>query len=795
MFKNYLKVALRTLLKHKGYSLLNIAGLSLGMACSMLILLWVQDELSFDRFHQNARNLYRIEQDQPTSQGLFHVNVTPSPLGVTLKNDIPGIVDACRSTDPGTLLLRAGSKVFYETNARAVDPSYLRMFSFPLLKGDLSNALRDPHSLILTADLAKKYFGDRDPIGETVTINDRYAFSVNGVIENPPKNSTLQFDLLIPFTFTKEIGVDAESWGNNWMITWVQLNPSSATAVVSRAITDLVTNRRAAAYPSEAGQDSDHARFLLMPLTDLHLNARFGFNPGMGDIQYVYIFCTVALFVLLIACINYMNLSTARAVRRAKEVGLRKMAGALRQQLIGQFYGESLMLTILAAVFSLLLVLFLLPAFNSLSGKELPFSVLVRFNFLAGLFLITFVTGIISGSYPAFFLTAWRPVQILKGSLVSGTRGALFRKALVISQFSLSILLIIGTVVVYRQLGFMKKMELGYNKEQMIYLDLKGETYKSYEALKDALLREPRILGVSGTGQTPTFISSNADGATWDAKDPAFNPLLSVSFVDEGFIETMKIPLVEGRAFSKKYPTDFTRAFLVNEEVAKLMGGGSVVGKRFSFQDVDGTIIGVMKNFHYQPAVVKIEPLVLLCLPAEIRFATIRLAPQDIASTLQVVKSVWQRVNPNYPFEYRFFDDDFGEMYMAQERMGNLLLAFSIMAILIACIGLFGLASYTAELKTKEIGIRKVLGATVPGIVLMLSNEFAKWVLIANVIAWPAGYFIMKHWLERFAYKTSLDWWLFFTAGLGALMMAMLTVSYQAMRAAVINPVQSIRYE
>jgi putative ABC transport system permease protein len=812
MLKNYLKISLRNIWKHKGYSFINIAGLAVGMACTLFILLWIQDELSFDRFHVNAETLYRVEQDQAGGQGTFHVYVTPYPMGPGLKAAIPEIKDSTRVARPGTLLVRYGENAFFESRVGAVDPSILGMFTFPLVRGHAETALSRPGSLVITEDMAKKYFGAEDPIGKTVTINNTYPFSVTGVAKNVPTNSTLIFDMLVPFDFVKTLGQYNDSWGSNSILTFVQLHEKSSAPAANQKITRLVWDRTLQGLKADAENwkkiQSDPAarkrfdnyvgpQFMLMPLVDINLYGYFGFGRNNQAIQYVYTFAAIALFVLLIACINFMNLATARSANRAREVGLRKVVGALRKSIAGRFYGESILTAVLAGLVALGLVVALLPVFNTLSGKQMILAALLNWKFILGILAVTIVTGIVSGSYPALFLSAFRPVRVLKGNLSGGARSALFRKTLVVIQFGLSVLLLISMGAVSRQLDYMRNKKLGYDKEHLIYLPLRGDTPKIYPTFKDELLKTPRILGVTATHQPPTSISSNSWGADWDGKDPERRVLIGLGFVDFDYPENMKIDMAAGRTFSKAFSTDLGRAFLVNEQVPKLMGldAASAVGKRFEFMGINGTIVGVMKNFHYQSVRNSIEPLAVAVVPANLRFAVVRLKAGEIPASLDSVKSTWRKVYPQYPFEYRFFDEDFGRMYQSDARMGSILKVFAGMAVIIACLGLFGLASYTAEQRTKEIGVRKVLGASTPGIVLLLSKEFAKWVVTANFLAWPLAYLIMRKWLQGFAFRTGLPWWLFVLAGAGALAVALITVSYQAIRAALANPANALKYE
>jgi putative ABC transport system permease protein len=811
MFKNYFKVAWRNIVRHKGYSFLNIIGLAVGMACAMFILFWVQDELSFDRFHASARTLYRVEQDQTTGQGKFHVNVTPFPLGPAMKAEIPEIKEATRAARPGDLLVRYGENAFFESRVIAVDPQIFQMFTFPLLKGDPATALNRPGSLVISEDMAKKYFAGTEPMGKNVTINNTHAFTVTAVMKNVPRNSSLIFDMLVPFDFVKTLGQYNDSMGQNDIVTFVQLHSQSNAVTAGEKITKLVTSRLVAEIGNDAElqkqMQSDPALrkrfenyrgpdFTLMPLVDLNLFAYFGFSRNNMGIQYIYIFSSIALFILLIACINFMNLATARSANRAKEVGLRKVVGAQRQGLISQFYGESILTAFLAGVVAFVLVLILLPMFNTLSGKTLTWQALLNVKFMFGALAVTFFTGIVAGSYPALFLSSFQPAMVLKGGRQGGAKSALFRKLLVVIQFSMSIFLLIGMGVMTRQIDYMRNKKLGYDKEQLIYLPLRGETFSSYATLKEQLLRNPRVVNVTATHQEPTAIGSNGGGADWDGKDPSQKYLIGYAAVDFDYPETLKIEMAAGRTFSRKFATDSGRAWMVNEEVTKLMGldPAAAVGKRFKW-GVEGTIVGIMKNFHYQSVRNAIEPLAVIVAPEEFRFAVVRLKAGEIPASLTDVKKTWQRVFPQYPCEYRFFDEDFGRMYQDDERMGSLLKVFSGLAVIIACLGLFGLASYTAEQRTKEIGVRKFLGASSPGIVLLLSKEFAKWVVVANLLAWPCAYFLMKNWLQGFAYRSALSWWLFALAGSVALIVAMLTVSFQAVRAARANPVDSLRYE
>jgi len=716
VLKNYLKIALRNIRKHPGYSVINIAGLAIGLACCLFILIWVLDELSYDKFHENAPYLYRVEENQYYSGRVYHVTVTPYPLAPALKADFPEIIEATQYVGVGGQLIRYGEKAFFETGIRAVAPAFFRMFTFPFVKGDSVTALDDPFSLVISEDIAEKYFGEEDPIGKAFSINNRYDMKVTGVMKNVPDNSYLQFDMVLPYALLEKVGAVSNSMGSNSIATFVQLQKGASLQQVNDKIRGFIKK-----HVPDSVTELELALY-----SRIHLHQYFGYGRDMGQIKYVYMFSVIALFVLLIACINFMNLSTARSANRAKEVGVRKVAGALKSHIIRQFYGESVIYAFIALAFAVIIVVLLMSPFNNLSGKELSLGILGSGMILAGFIGVTLFTGLVAGSYPALFLSSFQPVKVIKGSLKSGAGSSLFRRILVVIQFALSIFLIIGTVVVYNQLQYMKNRDVGFDREHLVYIPMRGQTGRFYTALKDALVRDSRILGVTGSSHLPSHIGSNSGGADWDGKDPDQVVLIGMSSVDYDYLETTRIELTEGRSFSKEYGTDQTEAFVVNEEVAQLMGKESVVGERFSFAGRDGRIIGVMKNFHYESFRNKIEPLAIYMRPAAEGFyyTLIRIPPENISASLDFVRETWQKVVPDFPFEYRFLIDDFEYYYRSEERMGGLLKYFSILAVFIACLGLFGLASFTAEQRTKEIGIRKVLGASAPQITLLLCREF-----------------------------------------------------------------------
>ncbi|MCX6640238.1 MAG: ABC transporter permease [bacterium] len=800
MLGNYLKVAFRNLVRFKGYSLINITGLAIGMAACLLMLLWISNELSFDKFNANADRLFRVEQDQKTSEGIFHVNIVPYPMGPALKEEIPEIKRMSRYVSPGTILIRYKDAAFFETSARAVDPSFLQMFSFPLLKGDAETVLNEPFSVVINEDIARKYFGAEDPIGKTLTINTTHSCIVTGVMKKVPSNSSIRPEVLVTIEFLKRAGIYADTWGSNQIVTWIELNHQEEAGAVNSKITAIYLKNLAPLIPSpeEFNQYLKRAaEFKLMPLPDLRLRSTFGYGGAQENYQGVIIFSVMAAFILLIACINFMNLSTARSANRAKEVGLRKVVGAARGNIVFQFFSESILMTFIALLFALILVETFLPVFNFLSGKHLDPAAPFNIKFLPLAFAIALITGIISGTYPALFLSRFEPIQTLKGGLNRGSKSPLFRKILVVLQFSLSVILIVATFVIYQQVKYLETIKVGYDKDQLIYLPLRGETTNTYLSLKQELLKDARISGVSGSSQLPTNMGANSGGADWEGKDPNFQPLIGIGNVDYDYVETMKIELVEGRSFSQEYATDSSKAILVNEGVVKLMGVQSAVGKTFSFNGVNnGTIIGVMKNYHYQSIHNVIEPLAVFLVPARVNYAIVRLGTGgSLTSALDQVKAIWQKINPQYPFEYTFFDQDIEENLQSDRHAGSIFNAAAILAMAIACLGLFGLASFMIEQRTKEIGIRKTLGASITGITTMLSKEFVQWVVVANLIGWPIAYYILNKLLQSYAYRVTIDWMIFLYVGLISLLIALLTVSYQSVRAARANPVDSLKYE
>ena len=790
MFKNTIKIAFRTIKKHKGYSFVNLAGLAIGMVCCILILLWVQDELSYDKFHDRGHEIYRVAKEEHRTEEIQRSRLTPPPLASALKEDFPEILKSTRFGSWERRLIKYGEKSFNERGYYHVDPDFFEMFSFPFVKGDSKTAFSNPYSIVITEAMAEKYFGEEDPMGKTLNVNHQFDVTITGVIKNVPHNSSLQFDFLSPFRIllTEFIGENnGANWGFNSFSTYVLIPQNSAFNELNQKLFNYLQKRDP--------DDRDH--LFIQPLGHLHLNSHLEYDiDGRGDIKYVWIFTLLAFFILFIACINFMNLTTARAAKRAREVGLRKVVGARRLQLIKQFFGEAVLMAFIALLLAGVLVEILIPQFNELTGKQLSLHFTGNLTIYIGSMLIVIITGIIAGSYPALFLSSFRPAKVLKDSLKVGGASSLFRTGLVIIQFSLSVFLIIGTVIISKQLSFMRNRDLGFNREQVVHMRLHGEELTlKYGSIKNEFLRIPGVVSVTASMALPTDIRSSPGSPEWEGKDPSNNMQIKADFVDYDYIETFNIEMAEGRSFSRSFAMDDSASYMVNQEAVRQMGLESPVGKRFSFWGIQGQIIGVMKDFHFQPLHNEIKPIVFKIFPAWFRRMYVKLRPEHISETIDSLEKTWKLLNPGYPFEYRFLDEDFDDLYGVERRLGILFNYFTFLAIFIACLGLFGLTSFMAEQRTKEIGIRKVLGATVSGIVLLLSKEFTKWVLVANMIAWPVAYFVMDKWLQGFAYRTNIGVFVFFLACFLSLMMVMITVSYQAVRAAIANPIRALKYE
>jgi ABC-type antimicrobial peptide transport system permease subunit len=784
MWKNFLKIAYRNVLRYKGYSFINIAGMAVGMACCILILLWVQDELSFDRFHANGDRIYRVVQDINFADHSTSWAITQGPLGPALKDDFAEIDDMTRSYR-SNLTLRVGDVEFQERGLYA-DSTFFRIFTFPLVSGNPQKVLTDTRSILLSEELASKYFGDENPIGKTLTVGEEHDFFVSGVFENIPGNSHMRFDYLLPMSYAKERGVTVDQWGNSTFTTYVLLGETVSYQDVIEKISGFLYDKPTL---------EEDARLNLQPLTDIHLYSHYEFERTISsDIKYVYIFSIIALSVLAIACFNFMNLTTARSVNRAREVGLRKVVGATKSSLGGQFLTESILLTFVSLLLAILIIELALPSFNTLSGKELHLAFLGQNNILWGLIGIALLTGILAGGYPAFFLSSFQPAKTLKSVFQSGSKGSYLRKVLVIVQFALSILLISGSLIIYHQLNYMRNRSLGYDKENIIYFS-KDRLGDQFEAFRTEILKNPRIINATAVTNLLTngrmFTNSRWQ---WEGKNPEEELLLAATGVDYDFFETFKMEMAEGRGFLKEFMTD-TAAWVVNETAAAMMGFDAAVGKQLSIGEYTGSIIGVVRDYHLRSLHAKIEPLVIFLAPSFSQTVCVRISSENIPTSIEYLEEQWEAFNPGRPFNYSFLDEALNELYRTEERIGTIVKYFTFLAIFLSCLGLFGLAAFAAEQRTKEIGIRKVLGATVVRIVHLLSKDFLLLVIFANVIAWPIAWLIMNGWLKNYPYRIKIGVETFILAGLLALIIALLTVSFQAVKAALADPVKSLRYE
>lgn len=783
MFKNYLKVALRNLRKHKGYSIINIAGLAAGMAVCILILLWVQDELSYDRFNANADQIYRVCFSDLWSGNRVKFSSTPTGIGPALQQDFPEVINSARFYRMPDVLVGREEKRFVEEYVLLADSSLFELFSFPFIKGNPQYALTDPHSVVLSERAAVKYFGSSNPVGKILIIGSSTDFKVTGVFKDIPKNSHLRFEILLPFQFLKELGVDLQKWTNWAYYTYILLHPES----------HMIEDRRLTEYYQSHISEFENVQMHLVPLKDIHLRSQaIGGAGADGDIKYVYVFSLIAFFVLLIACINFMNLSTAKSGIRAKEIGMRKVVGARRGDIVRQFFGESILLAFVSLFFALALVKALLPLFNRITAKELSLDPMGNLLLYLGLLGIAVFTGIVSGGYPAVFLSSFHPVAVLKGLGSSQAKArTVFRKVLVITQFSLTIIMIIGTVIVYNQLKFMRDKKLGFDQDHLVVLSLTRSLIENYNAFKQEILRNPGILNAAGASSWQ-FHGTPSDLWRGDTADK--NVRVFINNVDEDYLKTFNMEMAEGRFFSREFSEDKNK-FVLNETAIEAMELEDPVGKPVTISGHKGTVLGVIKDFHFETLGQRIGALCLFSSGEGFRYLFARVSPQNLDATIRFMQEVWKKFETHYPFHYQFFDDDFDSLYRSERRIGTIARYFALLAVFISCLGLFGLATFMAERRTKEIGIRRVLGASFMEIIVLLSKEFTKGVLVSNVIAWPVAYFVMNKWLQNFAYRTRIGAGIFLASAALTLGIALLTVSFQSVKAAAANPVDSLRYE
>jgi len=793
MLRNYFTVALRNLMKYKGYSFINIAGLAIGLVCCFLIVLFVRHELSYDRFHENAPRIYRLLHASPQDPSQRSA-ISASGYAPHLLNEFPEIEHVVRFfTNAGPANLKFGSEARTVNGFVFADSSVFNVFSFRLRRGNPTTALQAPNSIVMTSEAAKAWFGDEDPIGKVI-INLRGILKINlqvtGVLEDVPSNSHLQFDYLTSFaTINAFMGEHAlEEYTNFNYYTYLLLRDGSTPEQLSPRFPDFLRKYR--------GEETANSTLLaLQPLTDIHLNTSISWDVGTNsDKRYLYIFSAVAFFILLIAGINFVNISTARATLRAKEVGVRKVVGAERRQLIVQLFSESILSSVIAMILALSILQLSAPLFSTLVGREIAVELFDNFSLLPLLIGIGLFIGMIAGFYPAVVLSAFEPITVLKGLVTRGVKGARLRKSLIVAQFSISMFLLITVVTVYNQLQYMKTHELGFDKEQIVFVNLSGEVKGRYRTFRDKLLAHSQIQKIA-LGTLPGRVGTNR-GYKWPGKEKEEDRGFYTMFVDAQTIEALGIEIVQGRNFSEEISTDTTNAYILNEAAVRELGWENPVGQPFHMWDEEmGQVIGVVKDFHFKSLHQKIEPLVLDVKPQWSWTAAIRLAPGNPREALDFIGKQWQAIEPELPFSYNFLDEDFERLYRSEERLGKLFSSFTFLAIFVACLGLFGLAAFTTEQRTKEIGIRKVLGASVRDILLLLSRDFSMLVAVAFVVATPFAIIGANAWLQNFAYRMTPSVTAFLACGLSVLIIALITVSSQALRAALANPTKALKYE
>jgi putative ABC transport system permease protein len=792
MIKNYLRVALRNLWRHRGFSLLNVLGLTIGMTAFFLIFLYVCFELSYDSFHTKADRIYRAVGDLKTRTETQHFNTVPSAATIHLPLEFPEVQATTRVSVGDNWMVIRGAQVFEVNDVGTADSSFFKVFDFPLLKGDTRTALKEPFSIVLTETTAKLLFGNADPIGQSLVVTRmKFHARVTGVMKDLPENSHLKIAMIMSsFPDTSKGGVNGywDDYGSN---SYVLLKPGGSAAALQAKLPAYL-EKIGGAQMKQAHQS---LTMLLEPLRSIYLySTRDGSKTG--NITDVYIFSIIGAFILLIACINFVNLTTARSAERAKEVGIRKVVGAGKGMLAGQFIGESIILCVIACLLAILFSALLLPGFNYLAGKEISSGIFSHPWYLLLLLGVSILIGIFAGLYPALVLSSFKPVAVLKGRFSAGTSGLVLRKTLVIVQFTIATGLTIGTLVVFRQLKYMRSQDLGFSKEQKLILDTRDDSAKL--AFKDEVSRLPGVLAIAMS----THVPGNGDfsnGCELENARGDMQPVNTVDyFVNYDYIDVMGMKMVAGRGFSRAFVTDTSRGMILNETAVKLLGYTSpekAIGKRFNQFGGEGQIVGVIKDFHFRSLQEVIKPLAMRVEPKSGDLLCVKLDGQRIPATLAAIENKWKTMLPTRPFTYFFLDELFDKQYRAEDRFGRLFLNFAVLAIFISCLGLMGLASYSTLQRTKEIGVRKVVGASVGNIVFLLSKDFLKLVGWAFLIAAPVSYFFVQGWLQGFAYRITAYWWIYVVAGVGAVAVALLTISFQSIRAALTNPVKSLRSE
>jgi len=806
MIKNYFKIAFRNIRKYKFISFINLSGLTIGLTCCLLILAYILNELSFDKYNKNAKDIYRLTRTFNNQDGVVSLKLsTIAPaFGPYLLTDFPEIKKMTRILNNGVTPIRYREKLFNEPDVYFADENLFDVFTQKVTVGDPKKALAEPYSLMLTEEMAKKYFGDEDPINKMVRLNNQFNLKVTGIFKKFPQNSHMHPEVLISFSTLNDTAVyGAEnlrtSWGNNSFFTYI-LMPENYPAQNMVKQFPAFVDRHMPHSNYNGKNPSLFTKLDLQKLTDIHLRSHTDYEAEEnGDISRVYIFSSIALFILLIACINYMNLSTARSALRAREIGIRKVIGARKKELILQFLSESVLICWFALIFAALLTWLALPWLNKLSGQQISISILLKWQIIVPLLLTPFVVGILSGIYPALFMSSFQPIKTLKG-LFKASGGISFRKVLVVSQFTISIVLIITTAIVFQQLDFMQKKSLGFDKERILILPYNNDLSKQYESFRNELLRNNSFKDIACSSRIPSgrlLDNMGASTLSGDSLRPTSTDIKYIA-VDYDFIPTYGITMASGRNFSRDFGTD-TAGFVLNESAVKALGwtAQNAIGKDFKYGGQKGKIIGVVNDFHFESLHQAIVPMVMEMFPPSInQFNNVSIKiTGNIPSALNHLETTWRRLLPEQPYQFNFLDERFGKLYESEQKQGTIFVIFACVAIFIASLGLLGLSAFTITQRVKEIGVRKVLGANVGSIVTLLSKDFLKLVMIAAIIAFPVAWFAMHSWLKDFAYRIDIQWWVFVLAGILAALIALITVSFQAIRAANANPVKSLRTE
>ena len=797
MLRNYITVTVRNLVRQKGFAIINILGLTIGLTVSALIILYIVHELGYDRFHENAENICRVAIKGEMSGQALDIAVSSPPIGPALKSDYPEVVDYTRIDLPHNSLLTYGEEKYYEGNVLFADSSFFKIFSVPFLYGDPATALEVPRSIVLPISVARKYFGDEYPVGKVLRYNDQTDLTVTGVCEDYPDNSHFTFQSIISFSTVAEMRGDwwLNTWGNLSMYTYILLDKNANLDSLMAKMPEFFEK-----YMSEEVQEADVSfELYLQPITSIHLHSNLMAEIGdNSDVSYIYILIAITIFILILASINFMNLSTAKSANRAREVGIRKVVGSSRPHLIRQFIGESVIISLISLFIAFFLIELILPTFNNIIGKNLDMQYILDWQLTLGFVLLAVIVGVFAGSYPAFYLSAFNPIRVLQGRMKVGSSNSLLRNILVFFQFTVSIALIIGTVIIYRQLTYITKKDLGFESSHIVIIPLRNdETRSKGQVIKDEFLTHPNVLSATLSNGYPAgeLAATGYFPEGYSDKDPwlIYHFAVGPDFIDK----TMNMQIIDGRNFSPEFTTDST-AVLINEVLLKRLAWDDPIGKIINSDRTPPTpykIIGVIKDFHNQSLHQQINPIMLRFLRGQPRYLIIKLMPDQPSVTLLALEKAWKSINPEIPLNYEFLDERIAGFYEYEQKMGKIFIYFTLFALLIAALGLYGLASFISEQRTKEIGIRKAMGSTVARIAYILSWDFAKPVLLANIVAWPLAWYTMNKWLQNFSFRIDPAWWIFPAAALVTLLLALITVNIQTIRVASVNPVDSLRYE